>query len=746
MENNQYSNFNNQINSNTQISITKRNRFGKLSIGHWLLFGNWCLVIGVSPLFAQETKPESLIVNGDVVEYSADSKMITATGKVEVIYKGAKLTCDKLTVNTQTKNGVAEGNPRLDDQKGVIVGKKITYDFQNKTGTIIDGEFRANPYFGKAEKLEKISDVEVVALKGYVTTCDFDHPHYRIGSKRINLFPGDKIQTKGDVFYVGDTPFFYLPQLNHSLKDNSMHVQVSPGSRKDWGPYLLSAWRYNLPNNIDGRVYLDYRAKLGVAEGFGANYTSSNFGKGDLKFYYTDEKPKDMPVGAPGDFQRFLVRWRHIWEIDQRTTFTSEFYKIGDEKRKFFDPQASFLKDYFYREFERDSQPLSYALLHHNFQNSSLDFLVQDRVNHWYDQINKLPELKYTLPGMKIGESPFYFENVSSFANLNKKATTSPATTLDQTETRLDIFNRFSLPTKVAFLQFTPFVGNRETVYNKGANEESDLVRTVFYSGADVSTKFYKTINVKTNFLGMDINGLRHIITPLIAYAYNHVPTIPAANLKQIDDIDSIAASNVVNLQLVNKLQTKRKNESVDLAELRVDTSYILFPKTGDKLGSNFSDFIFHLKLLPYSWLRVESDATYKHSGNRSDANYNRFSNGNYDIYFDLAKERSIGIGQRYERKGSNQITYSFDWRLNPKWKFSIYERYNMDRDPNIDNGLLEQQYTISRDLHCWNIDFTYNSKRSEGATFFVVFKLKAFPENEFGFNQSYHPSKSGSQ
>jgi hypothetical protein len=244
----------------------------------------------------------------------------------------------------------------------------------------------------------------------------------------------------------------------------------------------------------------------------------------------------------------------------------------------------------------------------------------------------------------------------------------------------------------------------------------------------------------------MDIDGLRHIVTPVIGYAYNHTPTIPSSNLKQIDTIDAITNSNVVSLELSNKLQTKRKRQSVDLVDLRVNTSYILLPKAGDKLGSNFSDFLFHLKLLPYSWLRIESDATYKHSGNRSDTNYNRFSNGNYDIYFDFLKERSIGIGQRYERKGADEITYSLNWRLNPKWKFSIFERYNMGHDPNLAKGLREQQYTISRDLHCWNLDFTYDAKKSEGITLFVVFKLKAFPENEFGFNQSYHPAKSGSQ
>ncbi|HTZ11213.1 MAG TPA: hypothetical protein VMD04_02390, partial [Candidatus Margulisiibacteriota bacterium] len=57
-----------------------------------------------------------------------------------------------------------------------------------------------------------------------------------------------------------------------------------------------------------------------------------------------------------------------------------------------------------------------------------------------------------------------------------------------------------------------------------------------------------------------------------------------------------------------------------------------------------------------------------------------------------------------------------------------------------------EQEYTISRDLHCWIMDITFNTKQNEGSTIFFAFRLKAFPEMQFGFNQSYSGPKSGAQ
>ena len=717
----------------------------RLQIKLFVLFSVLCFLFSVEG-YAQENKKEPIIVNGDTVEYSTDKKEVTATGNVAVTYKDTKLTCQKLTINTETKDGVAEGNVRLEDKKGIIEGLKMTYNFETKAGTIIDSEFRSNPYFGKSETVKKISDAEFIALKGYMSTCNYDNPHYRMKSRKIDFFPNDKVKTRANTLYVGRVPLFYLPKYNHSLKDPLMHVQLMPGKSKDWGPYLLTAWRYSLTENMKGRIYFDYREQLGVAEGFGLNYTTDNFGKGDYKYYYTQERSRRFKEGEPAEFQRYLIRWRHKWDIDDKTNATTEYYKIVDSKRAIYGSQHNFLKDYFFREYEKDSQPLSYVLIHRAFSHSSMDFLMQKRTNRWYTQLEKLPEIKYSMPNLQIGESPFYIENSSSLANFNYKYAVPSSSVNDINMKRFDTTNKFSLPMRVAFIQFTPFVSNRETFYDKDIYGSSIAPRTIFYSGADVNTKFYRIFNVKSNFLGMDINGLRHIITPTMGYSFNHEPTILSGKLKQIDGVDSISRSNCASLGLSNKLQTKRNSQSVDVVDLNITTNYIFKPKSGDKRGSNLSDFLFDLKLLPYSWLRVDADATYKRSGNRSDAGYNRFSNANYDIIFDLGKERSFGIGQRYQLKGGNEITYSLNWRLSPKWKFSAYQRYNRGHDPTLKRGLREQEYSVSRDLHCWTMDVTYNVTGGQGESIWFIFRLKAFPELEFDFNQSYHQPKTGSQ
>ncbi|MFA4888431.1 MAG: LptA/OstA family protein [Candidatus Omnitrophota bacterium] len=756
-----------------------------------------CLVIGaclwVIPAFAQDPEAEALLnrnqtietalegagavnaqkpvngngsepieVNGDQVEYGANSKEVIATGNVVVIYKGTKISCDKLIVNSQTKVGKAFGHVRLDDSKGIIECQEMTYDFQAKSGVMADASFRAAPYFGRAKNIERPSDKQFTAFSGYMTTCSVDQPHYRIASKKVNVFPKDKVQTKDDVVYFGKIPALYLPQYNRSLKDPLMHVQVSPGTSKEWGAYILTAWRFNLTQYIDSRIYADYRANKGLAEGFGADYDFPRFGKGDFKFYYTQERDALLNKTNRNNrkFERWFIRFRYKWQIDEKTDLISEYYKITDSKRATKGPEYNIFKDYFYREYEKDSLPTSYLQIHRPFQYSSLDVMLQKRTNRWYPggYLEKLPELLYSMPSLEILGLPkfmnslVYLENSTSAGNYNKKNTSSstPDTnhlTPDAHVNRMDTSNKVSFPMKAAFVQLTPFATSRQTFYSKDIHDNSIAPRSIFYYGADMSTKFYRVFNLKLNTFGLEINGLRHIITPTIAYSYNRDATIKSDRLRQVDGVDSLGGrNNSAALGLSNKLQTKRQGQSVDLVDFLVTSTYTFKPKTGDKRGSSYSDILFDLKVLPFSWLSVNMDATYKHSGSSSGDNYNTFSNINYDFSFNLGPERTFNFGQRYVRKGSNENTYDFKWRMNPKWAFSIYQRYERGRDTSLKRGLREQEYSISRDLHCWAMELRYNVKRSVGETIWLVFRLKAFPEIEFGYDQNYHQPKPGSQ
>ncbi|MGE5308850.1 MAG: LPS-assembly protein LptD [Deltaproteobacteria bacterium] len=730
-------------------------RIGKRLVG--FLFAAMVFIDGIHVVRAAEEgarkdeggRPsidQPVIVNGDTVEYVTERNEITAVGNVRVNYKGTRLTCSRLTVNTVTKDAVAEGMVTIEDANGVMHGERIVYNFNTKKGSVVNGTAASPPFFCRASTISLNGQDEFIARDGYASTCDLDNPHYRVRARKVIIRPGDKATASPSVVQAGSVPVAYLPGYTQRLDDLAMHILLTPGYRKEWGPFLLTGFRQHLTDDVMLRYYLDYRYKLGLAEGIGANYTSP-FGRGDSKLYYTHETPTTESLGSPNEFDRGFLRVRHKWDIDPGTGFIAEIYKIDDTKRKKLGPDFNFLKDYFPKEYDLNSQPLSYAQYHHYLDHSSFDVVAQQRAEKWYSSVDILPQVRYTVPSYRLtdGSFPLYFDDQTQAAYLLKRVASPAAPGTQYEAARLDTYNQFSTPFRAGIFELTPFTALRNTAYSSGLNGDEVEPRDVFYVGTSASTKFYRTYETQPHFLRMDVDDIRHIITPSLTYSYNTKPNVPSWELKQFDSIDAINENNSVNLALSNRLQTKRNGTPVSLADFRVNTGYIIYsrdPLTDAPTRGRLSDdILFNLEFYPYSWLSFIGDADYN---DRS----GRFTTADYDINFQLDPRTRWGFGQRYQYKGGSELTSGLDWMLNPKWTFHVYERYELKDVPSqsISKGMLRQEYGFTRDLHCWFMDFRVTEDKTSGLSFWVVFRLKAFPESRTDFSQSYYPPHPGSR
>jgi len=703
----------------------KRNIFKIL----FLIFA--MLVTSGNESFSDE-KRTPIIVNGDKVEFFSAGKQVIAEGDVVVEYEDAKLTCDKITVYNETKQGIAEGNvvliyPKIDEEGKevitVIKGKKATYNFETKEGKLIDSEVESIPFYGRSKQADKVSDEELKIKKGYITTCNLDRPHYRLRAKRVFIYPGDKIVARNLIFMAGECPVFYIPKYVQRIDDKRPRVTVVPGRSKAWGNYLLTAWRYYLIEGQEGRLHLDYREKKDFAWGFTHKYKL--LGDGLLKTYYMHErniqadhiwKEKEEPTI---ERERFKIQWYHKKEIDERTTALLEYHKFHDQ---------DFLKDYFLRENEKASTPATYFLLTYGIPIGTLSFHMEKRINRFYSTVERLPEIKLDTAEQQVFKTPLYFSNLTSFSYLRKKDADIAQPTSQAK--RFDAFNKLSLPKKIAFINIDPYVGGRHTYYTRDTLNNPDHIRGIFYSGIDMSTKFFRIFNVEGDFLGVQINKLRHVVTPTVEYSYIHEPT--ASNLLDFDSIDSISQEHQMTFSLENKLQTKRNKSSCDLLRFIVSAPYQL--RQGST-HSSFSSITSDLEFTPTDRLRFEMDTSY-------DTTTKYFTSVNTD--FSISGEDgkwSFGLGRRWQRKGTRQLETQARYRVNPKWEFSVYERFY----PTFDR-LKEQEYVIKRDLHCWELTISYNVTRGKGEEIWLALRLKAFPEMGFEFNKGYHGPKVGSQ
>ncbi|MDD5618400.1 MAG: hypothetical protein PHG69_04835, partial [Candidatus Omnitrophica bacterium] len=271
------------------------------------------------------------------------------------------------------------------------------------------------------------------------------------------------------------------------------------------------------------------------------------------------------------------------------------------------------------------------------------------------------------------------------------------------------------------------------TYYSKDKNGSEKVFRNVFYTGYDILTKFYRIFDAKLNKYGIEIDRLRHVITPSVKYAYIHDPTLPSERLCAFDDIDSITAQNTATLSLENKLQTKRKGVNVDFLTFIIDSPYY-FNMEGH--GGRFDYINFDLEMLPNSWMKFWSDAQFN-------LRKRAFSVANFDVTFPLKDNGKVTAGYRYAKgdadEDSKLLTFGLERNINPKWKFRSYHRLELTAGGKM---IEEQEYALVRDLHCWEMEFVVNNRKKKGTNFWVAFRMKAFSDVGFEFEKSHQAPK----
>lgn len=652
---------------------------------------------------------ESVELNGDSVEYSVDGNTVVARGNVEIYYQETSLTADEVEFNRQTQIAYAVGDVVLTTETGEISGEKIVFDFKTMTGEFNDAYFMSHPYYGFARKVKRVDDEHIILEDGYITTSDYDKPEYRIASKKIDVYPGDKLIAKNVTIRAGDVPVLYSPWYRHNISDQEPRFVFIPGYESDWGGFLLGTFNHRFNDDVKMSAHLDYRNRLGIGGGVDVQYKSEEFGSGLVRTYYTGEEDKNFTPATKMD--RYKVEWRHKWNIDDSTTAIWQYYKLSD---------SEFLKDYYENEYEDDASPNTFLTMTKGLPKGTLSFRTDVRVNRYESKVERLPEVRYTLNNTELFESGFYIKNTSIYSNLYKKNAV-PNDSHNKTH-RLHFDSELSYPTKIGFLEFKPFVGAKAQYYSQGILDEDDhTLRGIFRTGASVSTKFYRIFKVDHDLFGKDVDKMRHIVTPSLDYLFQDDPTVQNSKIFAFDSLDTLSNANLVTLSLENKIQVKRGKNTVDLLRAVVSTPYKFKQNPGT---SGFDVIQTDIDFKPTDWLSVYFDSKY-------DPHDRELDTANFDVYVNGHKWR-LGVGRRYNRLADDQITAEFKYRINAKWLFKAYERLD------IESGRLkEQSFLLRRDLHSWEMDMHYRDSRSDGQQILMAFRLKAFPELGFDFGST---------
>ena len=680
------------------------------------------------------------------------------------VYGDAVLTADNVFVNTKTGDADADGNVRIESGDLLWVGDHIHYNF--KTRQMRSEQFRTGklPVFAGGTQLTGDGSNRVyTARSAFFTTDDAADPAYKIRASRIKIIPGKSVQMWNAVAYVDGVPVFYYPYYHRDISSKANNFMFIPGYRSRYGAYVLSTYRWYLGDLADGIIHADYRAKRGPGAGPDVNLHLGQWGDATIKYYYQHDSRPDYSTNAfpqfgpiPENRQRFYLGW-------QATPATNLNLKALVN----YQSDPLFLHDFFEGDYRANPQPNTFVEANKYWDNWSLDALTTPRVNSFYDQVERLPDVKLTGYRQEVLDTPVYYDSESSvgwYRDYDSYASSNTNGLYAGTNgfyaasaARADTYHQFTLPwTFFNWLNLAPRVGGRLTYYSSQSYNSvnvtnglpsSDVYREVFNTGVGTSFKASQLWSDATNSF-WQVDGLRHIIEPSANYVFVPDPSTPPAALPQFDgqqpslmllpvdfpdynSIDSIDTQNVIRFGLRNVLQTKRDGQLEDLVNWNMMLDWRLDPKSDQ---SSLNDLYSQFVVRPRTWLTLESQVRY--DIDRGDLNMSF-----HQVTFSPNDRWSWGIGHWYLREGTwgdytwngnDYITSTLFYRMSDNWGVRAVHDFNSET-----GRLQEQSYTLYRDLRSWTAALTFRVEDDVGSSqdFTIAFSLslKASPSTQVG-------------
>ncbi len=681
------------------------------------------------------------------------------TNGVFIQYGDTTLTADSATVDWRTGQCAADGHVRIAQGQMLWVGEHMDYNF--KTRQMRTEEFRAGkpPVFLAGRNLQgDLTNKTYTARRVMVTTDDLQQPAFYLRANKIRIVPGQYVEAWNAVLYADGVPAFYFPYYHRNLGAHANNFSLRPGYRSLFGPYLLGTYTWWLNDTLNGAWHADYRERRGGGGGPDLNLHLDRWGDAKLRYYYLyDQNPYLGTNGVPGSFPVPHNRQRFYFTYQATPATNLNLKSVVN-----YQSDPLMLHDFFEGDYAQNPQPNTFVEGEKYWNNWSLDALATPRINDFFDQVERIPDVKLTGWRQQVWNTPLYYESESSVGYYRRllAATNQPfagtnGPAFDYSAARADTFQQLLLPwTFFGWLNVTPRAGGRFTWYSRetgpGATN-SETYRKIFNTGVDVSFKASRLWTGATNHL-LDLDGLRHIIEPSASYAFIPRPSTLPPQLPQFDsalpspvllpiqlpdynDIDSIDSENVIRFGLRNTLQTKRRGEIQNLLDWNLFLDWRLHPAANQ---GTFNDLYSDLAFRPRSWLVLESQIRY-------DLNNENLNLAYHQITFTPNERWSWSLAHQYTRagfvdSGDNLISSTLFYRLNDNWGFRATDNFNA-----LNGRMQDQFYTVYRDLRSWTAALTFRlTDNGVGPRDFTVafsFSLKAHPRQALGSDtvEPYH-------
>ena len=423
---------------------------------------------------AQEESPWDIRTLHDIIpgspegrmDYDPASGVVHYTQGICINHGNTVLTADSASLNQQTGEAVADGHVRIEMGDQLWVGEHITYNF--KTHQMRSEQFRTGkpPVFAAGRELDgDVTNGTYNARHAMVTTDDVSDPIFRIRASHIKIVPGKYIEMWNAVLFAGDVPAFYFPYYRRNIGPHANNWNFVGGFRTSYGPYIMDTYTWWLNDAVDGKFHVDYREKRGPGVGPDLNLHMGQWGNAVVQYYYTHDH--DQYFGTNG-----LPNFGPISENRQRVYFgwqATPYTNLNLKALVNYQSDAFVEHDFFESQYRENPQPNTFIEANKYSDNWSLDALTTPELNNFFDQVERLPDVKLTGLRQQVLNTPIYYDSESSVGYYKMYFTQTNGVTPfpNYSASRADTYHKLLVPwTFFNWLNITPRVGGRFTSYS----------------------------------------------------------------------------------------------------------------------------------------------------------------------------------------------------------------------------------------------------------------------------------------
>jgi LPS-assembly protein len=541
-------------------------------------------------------------IEADELSFEKEEQRYEGHGHVEVTRGDLSLKADHARLSMATKDVTAWGNVVLREGEDVLECERLEVNLDTRLGKV----FRARLFMKDqnvhitGQEAEKLGENRYRVREGTMTTCDDEHPPWKIAVKELEVTLGGTGIAKGPVFYLEGIPVLYFPVAAFPVRNERQTGFLIPnvGYSNKFGPEVRTAFYWAMAKNMDATFYLDRLGDnrgRGWQEGLEYRYALTKDSRGKANVYYSD----DQVYGE----DRYSVFYKH----QQRLPY--DFYLKGD---------LNYVSDNDYpRDFDQNlpegtnidarslKQVRSVVFGGKNWEHFS--FLAEGMafqnltVTSNDETVQKMPQVSFFAQPQSFLGSPLFFDLSSSYVNFWREQGTKAH--------RVDLFPRLSYPLRVLdVLKLQSQAGLRETVY-RPYGDPSDQQnewksREIPEATVQLSTEFYRVYEASaSSSISSLFNVARwmHTVEPLVAYHYSD--RVDQEDLPLFDDIDRIPYTNGITYGFTQRLVGKPAREGAEsgpreYGKLKIFQSYSVgdpYDRDENGKGRYFSDVIAEL-------------------------------------------------------------------------------------------------------------------------------------------------------